>query len=183
MNGLERLISTWAGLDRENNTDHFRITPEFLRAAHNAGYSQAEIARATGYTEQWVSAVKIRGGLEWGTPRELARKSWPWQVPSDLQQTFLHKVMRNHAEYMASGGKGMKDYKLRQLRRFYAYLKRQGVVVEFDPAIPPNDTATTGGWDYVPRQESDGPLIIRVNEHTNLTPIGQVIYRFPPKMP
>lgn len=183
MNGLQRLISTWAELDQDNTRDHFRITPEFLRAAHNAGYSQADIARATGYTEQWVSAVKIRGGLEWGTPRELARKSWPWKVPSELQQTYLHKVMRNHAEFMASGGNGMKEYKLRQLRRFYTYLRRENVVVEFHPDIPPNESASTGGWDYAPRQESDGNLLIRVNECTELTPIGQVIYRFPPKMP
>ena len=183
MNGLERLISTWAELDQENNTDHFRITPEFLRAAHNAGYSQADVARATGFTQQWVSAVKIAGGLDWGTPRELSRKSWPWQVPSHLQQNFLHKVMRNHAEYMASGGKGMKEYKLRQLRRFYNYLKRENVVVEYDPSIPANHSASTGGWAYVPRLQSDGDLIIRVNGHTSLTPIGKVIYRFPPKMP
>jgi hypothetical protein len=181
MNGLQRLISTWAELDRENT--HFKITPEFLKAAHNAGYSQADVARETGFTEQWVSAVKIKGGLEWGTPRELSRKSWPWKVPSEFQQTYLHKVMRNHAEYMASGGKDMKEYKLAQLRRFYALLRRENVVVEFNPEFPPNESASTGGWDYVPREESDGNLIIRVNEYTSLTPIGQVIYRFPPKVP
>jgi len=181
MNGLQRLISAWSELDQ--NPGYFKVTPEFLRAAHNAGYSQAEVARETGFTEQWISAVKIRGGLEWNTPRELARKSWPWKVPSSLQQTYLHKVMRNHGEFMASGGKDMKGYKLRQLRRFYTYLKRENVVVEFHPEIPPNESSSTGGWDYVPRVESDGPLLIRVNEHTNLTPIGRVIYRFPPRLP
>jgi hypothetical protein len=91
--------------------------------------------------------------------------------------------MRDHAEYMATGGKGMSIHKVRRLQTFYRKLD-EGLVVEFNPDLPPEPgVASTGGWAYRKRQTSDGDLIIRVNEHTTLTDEGKLLWRMPPRRP
>lgn len=130
-----------------------------------------------------MSKFRHTYGPGWQTPRELAKQTFPWSVPAQFQQTYLHKMMRNHAEFMATGGKGMADYKLNKLRAFYERLRRENVVVEFDPNITPSESVSTGGWRLTPRLDSDGKLIIRENEHTHLTPVSRPFYRLPPELP
>ena len=98
--------------------------------------------------------------------------------------------------YMATGGKGMTRDRLRTLRGFYQNLIEEDLVVEFDPNIPPGkpegdpksnrkkaDGYKFGGFAYQKRVPEDGNLIIRVNEHTTLTPEGEVYLTLPDVLP
>jgi hypothetical protein len=162
--------------------DKPELTLAMIEALKRQGYTQSDIARMFGVTRQAVSWHKHNyGGVL--TPREEALKHFPWKVPARFAQAAPYRYMRDHAEYMATGGKGMSEYKFRRLRAFYRKL-REGKVVEYDPALPPErDVAHTGGFAYRTRLESDGDLIIRVNEHTTLTDEGKLLWRMPPVEP
>ncbi|QBI97931.1 immunity repressor [Mycobacterium phage Orange] len=61
-------------------------------------------------------------------------------------------------------------------------LRDDDVVLEFDPSIEPYPGMAGGGFRYVPRRLEDEDLLIRVNEHTNLTEEGEMIWCWPPKL-
>jgi len=76
----------------------------------------------------------------------------------------------------------MAPVKLSRLRTFYAKLRDN--VVEFDPVLPPEPGfANRGGFALRVRVDADGDLLIRVNEHTNLTEKGRTIWRLPETLP
>lgn len=158
------------------------LTIAVIEDLKRQGYSQTAIAEMFGVTRQAVSWHKqTYNGSR--TPREEALKHFPWVVRVPQTQASPYRYMRDHAEYMATGGKGMSIYKIRRLQTFYRKLD-EGLVVEFDPDIPPEPgVASTGGWAYRKRQTSDGDLIIRVNEHTTLTDEGKLLWRMPPRRP
>lgn len=148
------------------------------------GYSQSEIAEMFGVTRQYVSWIKhTYNGKK--TPREVVLESWPFDVPAELCQTSPYRRLRDHGEYIWTGGDKMSPDQLNRLRAFYKKLKDDDVVVEFDPTIPPiPDVSNKGGWAFRRRVSGDGEeLLIRVNEHTRLTPEGRMIWRFPPRFP
>lgn len=143
------------------------------------GFSQSDIARSTGYTRQYISWIKMTYGGRM-TPREAVRRDFPWTPTNGQSQASPCKRMRDHGEYIATGGDGMSQDKLQRLRVFYRKLKDENVVVEFDPDIPPTPgVSSNGGWAFRPRLPEDGDLLIRVNEHTRLTEEGRRIWRFP----
>ncbi|AQT28473.1 immunity repressor [Mycobacterium phage Idleandcovert] len=146
------------------------------------GYTQSEIARMYGVTRQYVSWIKHYYGGKL-TPRELVLQHFPFQVPVHQQQGVSpYRRLREHGEYMATGGVGMDDLKLKRLRGFYKKLRDH--VLEYDPNIPPIEgVSRQGGWAYRPRTPEDGDLLIRVNEYTDLTDEGRMIWRFPPREP
>ena len=158
------------------------LTPaiiEYEKIVH--GLNQAQIAKKYGTTRQNVSQIKrLRGGYSM-TPRERVMQQWPWKVPTCHQRCNIHHRMRDHAELVATGGKGMSRDKLRRLLSFYTRLESENLVVEYHPDIPPNPDAACGGWRYVPREDADGDLMIRVNEHTNVTEEGKMLWRIPRK--
>lgn len=145
------------------------------------GYSQSEIARMFGVTRQAISAwkVKYNGKL---TPREEALKHFPWKVSTLQTQCQPYRFMRDHAEYMATGGKGMDEKKLGRLKVFYRKVL-DGFVVEHDPDLPPEaGVSVHGGWAWRRHLESDGDLIIRVNKFVNLTDEGRLLWTLPPNV-
>ena len=149
----------------------------------NKGFNQSEIAEMYGVTKQYVSWIKHTYGGRL-TPREIALQNFPFDVPEAMGQTTQFRRLRDHGEYIATHGIGMSRDKLDRLRTFYRNLRENNVVLEFDPEIPPEPgVCSKGGWAYRPREESDGDLIIRVNEHTNLTDEGRGIWRLPPHGP
>lgn len=149
---------------------------EELRAI---GYSQSDIARMFGKTRQAVSwHKKTYGGRL--TPREEVARHFPWKVPQHQTQTSPYRRMRDHGEYVATGGRGMSKDKLNRLRSFYRKLRSENVVLEFDPGIEPRPgVSSQGGFVFRPRTDVDADLIIRVNEHTHLTEEGRMIWRLP----
>lgn len=165
------------------------LTPEIIESEKRKGLSQAEIARKYGVTRQAISDIKRRFPDAFSTtPREDVLKHFPWLVPGSkdkpMTQQKPYRYLRDHGEYMATGGKGMSEEKLKRLRIFYKKLRDNNVVVEFDPTLPPEiGVAPHGGFAYRPRLASDGDLIIRVNQYTTLTEEGHSIWTFPPVEP
>jgi transcriptional regulator with XRE-family HTH domain len=166
------------------------ITVRELDGLKRQGMNQAEIAEALGVTRQAVSYIK-RGSAKTPrnehflqTPREVAMESYPWKrVPREHSQSELDKRLRDHAEYMATGGKGMSERKLYRLVLFYRRLQTKHLVVEYHPDIPPSAENKYGGYAYRPREPRDGELIIRVNDRAEMSDTAWVIWRFPPKLP
>ncbi|AXC35180.1 immunity repressor [Mycobacterium phage Phranny] len=138
-----------------------------------------------GVTRQYVSWIKHTYGGRL-TPREEVLKEFPFDVPRNMGQTSPFKRLRDHGEYVATGGVGMPDEKLRRLRSFYRKLRDEGLVLEFDPTIPPIEgVSAQGGWRYVEAtpEERESGILIRENEYSRITQKGRMIWRFPPREP
>jgi transcriptional regulator with XRE-family HTH domain len=167
--------------DDEGRTsdDKERLTLAIVEALKNKGLSQSEIARQYGVTRQYVSWIKHTYGGRL-TPRELVLQHFPFQVPVEMGQTSPYRRLRDHGEYIATGGVGMTEDQLQRLRSFYRKLRKGNLVVEFDPNIPPiPGVSNKGGWAYRERLPDDGDLLISVNEFTNITDKRRNIWRVP----
>lgn len=166
-----------------NLADRVDLSLAVIEDLKNKGFNQSAIAKLFGVTRQAVSWHKqTYGGTL--TPREIVNLQFPWAVSAEQGNTSPYKRMRDHGEYMATGGKGMSPDKLRRLRSFYHKLREGNLVLEFDPNIPPTPgISNKGGWAYRERTPADGELLIRVNEYTNLSDEGKLIWRFPPRDP
>jgi hypothetical protein len=161
------------------------LTPELIEYEKNTlGLTQKQIAEKYQVSSQAVSAMKRYGGRKFSTtPREDAREKYPWNVPDAQQDCWIDKRLRDHGEYQTTGGKGMTRDKLRRLRWFYDQLERDEVVVEYRPDNPPNEHAAHGGYRFVPREGSDGELIVRVDEDTRMDRAGRQIWTMPKVLP
>lgn len=157
-----------------------KLTLAVVESFKNKGYSQSEIAEMYGVTRQYVSWIKHTYGGRL-TPREQVNQHFPFQVPTEMGNTSPFKRLRDHGEYVATGGVGMSEDKLKRLRSFYNKLRDENLVLEFDPDIPPiPGVSNKGGWAYRKRRKSDGDLLVRKNEHTTITEEGKRIWRLPP---
>ncbi|AEK07735.1 immunity repressor [Mycobacterium phage MarQuardt] len=162
-----------------------RLSLAVVEDLKNKGFNQSEIAEMYGVTRQYVSWIKHTYGGRL-TPREEVLKEFPFDVPRNMGQTSPFKRLRDHGEYVATGGVGMPDEKLKRLRSFYRKLRDEGLVLEFDPDIPPIDgVSAQGGWRYVEAtpEERESGILIRENEHSRITQKGRMIWRFPPREP
>lgn len=160
-----------------------QISIGIIEELKRQGLNQSQIAELFDVTRQAVSYHKVvyNGTL---TPREEVKKHFPWKISSKIQQQSPCRRLRDHAEYMATGGKGMSKFKLERLRAFYKKLIEEDVVVEYNPLLPPiPGVANLGGFAFRPRIKRDGDLIIRKNPWTTLTPEGRMIWRMPPTLP
>lgn len=164
-------------------TNRSGITPSVIDALRKQGYTQSQIADMFGVTRQHVSWVKQNYGGVTPTPREDVMQHFPFPAGAKFHDSPYDRRLRDHLEYQATGGQGMDVGKLRRLYSFYKRLQTDNAVVEFDPDIPPEDGNQVGGYALRPREESDGDLIIRVNQYTELTKAGRILWRFPPELP
>lgn len=164
-------------------SDTNKLSLSIVEDLKGKGYSQSEIAEMYGVTRQYVSWLKHNHGGRL-TPTEIVLKEFPWHVPAKQSHASAYRRLRDHAEFVATGGVGMSEEQLSRLRGFYRKLREGDLVVEFDPDIPPEaGVSTQGGWAYRPRRKQDGELIIRRNEYTNVTDKGKMIWRFQPIEP
>ncbi len=147
------------------------------------GFNQSQIAAMFDVSRQAVSYHKVTyNGSR--TTREEVGDHFPWKMPVEVGRQSPARRIRDHGEYMATGGKGMSEDKLKRLRTFYKKLKDEDLVLEYSPDFEPvKGFANKGGFRLQPRRPEDGDLLIRVNEHTTLTPEGLIIWRFPPRFP
>lgn len=151
-----------------------------IEELRSKGYNQSEIAEMHGVSRQAVSWHKIEYGGRL-TPRQVVNKHWPWETTVSHSKSVLYHRLRDHGEFMATGGKGMSEDKLKRLNSFWRHMRDNNLVIEFDPEIPPEPgIAPFGGFAYRRRRKSDGDLLIRVNKHTKLTSEGKMIWRWPP---
>lgn len=163
------------------------IEREEIIKLHAEGHSYAEIGRRYGITRAAVSwAVRYRGGVTHDdvpqSPRQEANRFWPFsEATADQNGQYAARMLRAHSEWVTLGGKGsLSAQTTRKLVGFYQRLINGGLVVEFDPSIPPSDGVPEGGFRYVARRPSDRDLLIRVNEHTDLSVPGSYSqWRFP----
>lgn len=156
-----------------------RINPETGRP-----YTQSDIAKMHGVSRSYISWIKHNKADSYTqTPREEAMEHYPWDIGVKFHDAAPNKRMRDHAEFISTGGEDMSEDKLQRLEWFYRFLADENVVLEFDPNLPPTKRVKTGGFAFRPRLDSDGDLIIRVNEHTKLTEQGCILWRFPPESP
>lgn len=159
------------------------LTPQLIEELKRKGWTQSRIAKEFGVSRQAVSDMKRRYPGYSKTPREEVMEHFPWKVPTKLHDSTYNMRMRDHMEFRATSGKGMSDDKLSRLRSFYELLTTEDLVVEFDPDLPPPKGQIHGGFRLVPREESDGKLMIRVNDHTTLTEEGSWLLRIPKEWP
>ena len=160
------------------------MTLAVIQGLKSQGLNQSQIADLFGVTRQAVSwHVKTYGGDAPLTPRQKALEVWPWITDSRFRVNAVFQRLRDHAEYMITGGEGLDFLKLSRLKGFYERLDRDRVVVEFDPSIPPSDGVAAGGFAYRERLDSDEGLIIRVNKHTHLGDEGRKVWVMPKVMP
>lgn len=61
-----------------------------------------------------------------------------------------------------------------RLETIYHKLESENLAIEHDPV---------SGFNYRERFDSDGDLIIRPNEHANLTDISRMVWRLPLQRP
>lgn len=152
---------------------------DFLRSTVNVVtgkvWTFADIAEYYGVSRQYVYQVwkKGRGKL---SPRQRAREYYPWSVPPSSQGAHQYHRLTDHAEYCLNDGRKMSDQKLLELSRFYAFLKREDLVVEYNPQVD-------GGFCYQPRQDTDDDLIVRRNEHTTINEHNGWVWTFPDTLP
>ncbi|AIG78435.1 Hypothetical protein AJAP_27980 [Amycolatopsis japonica] len=146
------------------------------------GLSLTAAAEALGVSKSLASYHLHNSGGGYVNPWKEARKSMPWkEIQPEHRDSGQARRAAWHAEYIATGGKHMSEKKLRYLRQWYQRLANDGLVVVYDPTIPPHKGAKTGGWDYVPREEKDGDLLFRENEYTEVTDETRVDWRLPDK--
>ncbi|MFB9926307.1 winged helix-turn-helix transcriptional regulator [Amycolatopsis halotolerans] len=144
------------------------------------GIKQADIARMYNVSPAAVSQKLKKPGPP--APTKGAYKlteTVPWSVDRQYRVSPFYRKLLNHLEYMENGEKDLTRDKRKRLSLFYRELEEYSVVVEFDPSIPPGPGNAGGGWRYVPRTEADGDLIIRVNEHTEMTPRDYTLWKMP----
>lgn len=156
------------------------LTLSAIEELRRKGYSQSEIADMHGVTRQAVSWHKqVYGGFL--TPRQIVQTAWPWATSTLHGKSAGFQRLRDHGEFMATGGKGMNANKIGRLQAWWRYLQDNNVVLEFDPALPPQvGLSPHGGFAYRKRRASDGDLLIRVNKHTKLSEEGKLIWCWPP---
>lgn len=83
-----------------------RLTLGIVEALKNKGLNQTDIARQYGVTRQHVSWIKRTYGGKL-TAREEILQHWPFKVPVKMGNTSPCKRLRDHGEYVATGGNGM----------------------------------------------------------------------------
>jgi transcriptional regulator with XRE-family HTH domain len=160
-----------------------KLSLSIIEALKAKGYNQSEIAEMYGVTRQHVSWIKHNYGGRL-TPREMVLQHFPFVVSTELGNTSPFKRLRDHGEWVATQGIGMSEDKLKRLESWWSKLRDENLVVEYDPTLPPiAGVSNKGGWAYRKRRASDGDLLIRVNEYTDLTEYGKRIWRLPPPDP
>lgn len=147
--------------------------------------NQNEVAAYFDVTRQAVSDFMKRHNITRELKRAEAMKFYPWDTGTQFNDAWENRLMRDHMEFMATGGEGLQPWKIDRLRAFYRRLVNEDVVVEFDPAIPPPGVngSGTGGFAYRSREERDANLIIRVNAHTTLSEEGKKYLVLPVELP
>jgi hypothetical protein len=150
-----------------------------IEALRKQGHSQSEIAEMHGVTRQAVSWQKQTYG-GYLTYRQVVNKAWPWKTSNLHGKSKVYQRLRDHGEYMLTQGSGMGEDKLDRLQSWWRKLRKDDLVVEFDPALPPlRGVSPHGGFALRQRVPGDLDLLIRANEHTTLTEGGRRIWCWP----
>lgn len=164
-----------------NAVTETKLSAELARQLHDDGQGKSviEIAEMFGVSRTTVYKY-LPPKSESRTPYQEALAQFPWDVPSSMRRAAPYYRMRDHGEFMATNGAGMTQDKLDRLKSFWKKLRNYNLVLEFDPNLPPMPgVSNAGGFAFQPRVPEDGQRLIRVNEHTKLTPEFDLIWVLP----
>lgn len=157
------------------------LTAEIIEAEKwIGGLNQTQIAIKYGVSRARVSQIKRANPRAHYTIRELSRVYFPWNTSHRMSNTRHARGVRDHLEWRMGGVADMSAQQLRDLRSWWARLRCTGTVVAFDPSFPPNEFASCGGWDYLPRVPADEDLILRVTPEMVMTAQARELFRLPP---
>lgn len=137
-----------------------------IQALLNKGLTRTEVAKVIGITTAGVSWHLRQAGVE--TTAERLRAALPWDVHMPVVKAAQFRAVKAHLEFWETQGDGMSRDKLVRLRAFYTQLTDFSMVVRYDPEIPPRPGQVYGGFEYVPREDADGDLILRIDDHTQV---------------
>ncbi|GAA1940256.1 hypothetical protein [Amycolatopsis minnesotensis] len=156
------------------------LTPQLIDELRIKGFTQAEIAEMHGVSKGTVTYVKQQGKTFHKTPREEAQEHFPIKnVPRALQRNTTYQRVTDHIENSLIGDKGMSERQVKLLKAWHKKLRDLKLIVVYDPEIPPNIHAKSGGWSYETREQRDGDLIIRINDYVSLTDKARELLRIP----
>lgn len=152
------------------------------------GYNYRQIGDMHGVTRQAVEwQVKTYGGRL--NTRQQIKELWPFETKKLHSKSKAYQRLRDHGEYMRQlSFKGFSEDKKKRLIAWWRMLRDDNVVLEFDPNIPPAPGMAGGGFRYVPREDGDDDLLIRVNEHTRVEDDGklnmkaELLWKWPPEI-
>lgn len=150
-----------------------------ILALYDGGMSYAEIGSVFGRTRQAVYDTLVRTGGAPETPLHRAKNAIPWEIHGKMANAAPYQNILRHLEAVQGGLERMSKEKRRKLRGFYRTLSEHDVVVRFDPDLPPLPGQVYGGFEYVPRKESDGNLIVRIDKNTKLPRKGRELWAIP----
>lgn len=155
------------------------LSKEVIESLKARGYNQSDIAKMYNVSRQAVSwHLRTYGGTL--SARQIVGQAWPWATGQGHTKAGAYRRLRDHGEFMRTGGAGMDSDKLKRLKVWWKMMHDEDLVVEFDPNIPPRKgQAAHGGFAYRSRVPGDRDLLIRVNEYTNLTDDGEVTWCWP----
>lgn len=158
------------------------IRPESVFELRGLKVPAAEIAKHFGVSRNAIYKIlKARPDLlDQKLKAELMRLS-PWKdVDEEHMKMAQRQYVTHHIEYMLTNGQGMEQYKRMRLRHFYKELGEPDLerVLTYDRDAPRNEWSSNGGWVYVPREGSDGDLIVRTSD--GLTDEQKKIFVRPP---
>ncbi len=71
---------------------------------------------------------------------------------------MIHYALREHGDFVATGGRDWHEDRRRGLRAFYAMLRQENLVITYDPVQ---------GWGHDERQPTDDNLIVRIENPSN----------------
>jgi hypothetical protein len=69
------------------------------------------------------------------TPLETVGQLFTWNVAPRFADHPLNRIMREHGDYVATGGRGMSGEVLFRLETFYHKLHSENLVIEYDAGI------------------------------------------------
>src|SRR5690606_28150920 len=126
--------------------------------------------------------VQLKAKIGYRTPKQEAMDKMPWKkLPREQQRNRIYQNLRLHLFYVAVGRNGVTASQVDHLLGFYKRV--EDYVVEYDPEIPSTPNNKGGGFQYVPREERDGDLILRRNKHTRIEDGDLMYWRIPARLP
>lgn len=91
------------------------------------GLNQTEIADMHGVSRQAVSQQKIKyGGVK--TTRQIVNEAWPWTTTGLHGKSAAYQRLRDHGEFIVSGGREMSEYKLGRHAAWLKMMRRNDYV-------------------------------------------------------
>ncbi len=159
------------------------LTKEIVAELLAKGMSQTAIAKEYDVTRQYVHILAKNAGYKPFNPR-LVRENLPWEdvLPEHESNTLL-QAMRLHARVYLGGREQIRGRSRVKVNAMYRKLLRFNQVIDYDPSYPPMPGLSgTGGFAYVPRQDSDEDYMIRIKPGVRLTEEGKKIWKMPKEL-